>query len=507
MKQHASSASSPGGERRDASILIVEDEAIVAMDLRSRLADLGHAVCGIADTAARAVQLAREATPDLVLMDIRLKGGDDGIAAAEEIRRNADLPVVFVSAYTDDATVGRAVRAEPDGFLTKPFDERTLAVTIQTALIRRAAAAARASEQLSRIGEPLAGLFDAFPDPLILIDAGGRVVLLNRRAQSLLGRTCYEFVGRPLETLVRCTARPRSPTSPLELGGPEQDERYLEGVLSDGTTVSLKTVSLRTWGRPNSITGIVIREERSDVDERSAIARTKAGRHLAGLIAGELTPPIREIASLARRVVSKLAADDDARGDARSIVDLATRLRRTTEELRKVARAPSKRERIDANALVASLAGVARWIAGPKIEVQIRPASSPLWIEAESVRLTDALLELLIRAARATREGGGIGLSVVPVDVDGAQSPLGVRAGRYVVIEVRDGGGAMAPVALDRLFEPGAESWASEGALCLAIALSAARSVGGALELSSNPATGDNTVSLYLPRAARDGRT
>jgi CheY-like chemotaxis protein len=107
-----------------ARILIVEDEIIIARELEARLQGMEYEVVGIASSGREAIALAEEARPDLVLMDIVLKGDIDGIEAAEEIRRRLRLPVIFVSAYTDPETLRRAKITEPFAYIVKPFSER-----------------------------------------------------------------------------------------------------------------------------------------------------------------------------------------------------------------------------------------------------------------------------------------------------------------------------------------------------------------------------------------------
>jgi CheY-like chemotaxis protein len=115
-------------------ILIVEDEAIVAMDIEERLAAMGYAVAGHASTGEQALALVEMHHPDLVLMDISLQGSMDGITAADEIRRRFHVPVIFLTAYSEDTTLERAKLAEPFGFILKPFDDRELKSAIEIAL-------------------------------------------------------------------------------------------------------------------------------------------------------------------------------------------------------------------------------------------------------------------------------------------------------------------------------------------------------------------------------------
>ncbi len=123
----------------DISILIVEDEAIVAADLAAKLRRLGYTVCGSAERGEDALDLARERCPDLVLMDIRLAGEMDGVETAERIRRECDVPVIYLTAHSDRVTLDRAKRTEPFGYLLKPFDELELETHIEMALYKHQA--------------------------------------------------------------------------------------------------------------------------------------------------------------------------------------------------------------------------------------------------------------------------------------------------------------------------------------------------------------------------------
>ena len=111
-------------------ILIVEDEMFVALDIEAAVNKAGHRVVGFAGTAERAVTLADEMRPDLVLMDIRLPGDRDGVDAAIEIRQRFDIPSLLISGYADAETRARAEPAQPLGFIGKPFDHALLALAL-----------------------------------------------------------------------------------------------------------------------------------------------------------------------------------------------------------------------------------------------------------------------------------------------------------------------------------------------------------------------------------------
>ena len=119
-----------------ARILVVEDEKIVAKDMQNGLKRLGYAVPVVASSREEAIEKVVETRPDLVLMDIALKGDMDGTVAAEQIRNRFNVPVVYVTAHADEHTLQQAKLAEPLGYITKPFEERELHAAVEMALYR-----------------------------------------------------------------------------------------------------------------------------------------------------------------------------------------------------------------------------------------------------------------------------------------------------------------------------------------------------------------------------------
>lgn len=117
-------------------ILIVEDEVITAMEIQSRLENAGYTVSAIVSSAEEAIAGLSSNRPDLVLMDIRLRGNLDGIQAAEAIRRRYDIAVVYLTAYADGETLQRAEATQPYGYIFKPFEERDIYTTVEMAIYK-----------------------------------------------------------------------------------------------------------------------------------------------------------------------------------------------------------------------------------------------------------------------------------------------------------------------------------------------------------------------------------
>ncbi len=115
-------------------ILIVEDELIIAEDLKDILESLDYEVCGIAISAREALQLLEEHAPDIALLDIQIKGGKDGIELANDINEQFKIPFIFLSSHADAATLERAKQVKPFGYLVKPFQEKDIHTTVEMAL-------------------------------------------------------------------------------------------------------------------------------------------------------------------------------------------------------------------------------------------------------------------------------------------------------------------------------------------------------------------------------------
>lgn len=197
------------------SILIVEDENISAMNLQRKLEKLGYPISGVASSASSAVQQAHEKRPQLVLMDIALKGGQDGIDAARKIK-TLDIPVVYLTALSDDGTINRAKETDPFGYLVKPLEERSLHITIEIALYKHQVehrlkeeitARRKTEDELERSNEELEQFASVashdLREPLRTMSCYLR--LLQRESQNQLNSKSNEYLDFALKTASRMT--------------------------------------------------------------------------------------------------------------------------------------------------------------------------------------------------------------------------------------------------------------------------------------------------------------
>jgi len=178
-------------------ILVVEDEAIVALGIQSSLERLGYEVVGRAGTGAEALALAEQARPDLVLMDVMLDGsGMDGIDTASELHERFNLPVVYLSAVTDEQTLDRAKRTDPFGYLVKPFKDHELSLAIEVALYK-----SRTEQRLQENERLLSTTLGSLAEAVVSTDTEGRVSYLNPAAAVMLGVEPEQALGREIAAL------------------------------------------------------------------------------------------------------------------------------------------------------------------------------------------------------------------------------------------------------------------------------------------------------------------
>ncbi|HLN33216.1 MAG TPA: PAS domain S-box protein [Gemmataceae bacterium] len=243
----------------NARVLVVEDEAVVAMDIEHRLINLGHTVVGVTARGEEAVRLAKELRPDLILMDIHLQGDMDGVTAAEQIQECFEVPVVYVTAHADEVTIQRAKISGPFGYVLKPFDERELRTVIEMALYKHEAdRKLRASER--RYAMMLASIADA----VIATDIQGRVTFLNRVAEKLTGWSLADATGRAVADVFRVvdeeTRQPASDAVDRVLGEGVAVEGAGERILlrSDGREVVIDDSVSPIRDEQGRCTGVVL---------------------------------------------------------------------------------------------------------------------------------------------------------------------------------------------------------------------------------------------------------
>ncbi len=191
----------------EARILIVEDDGIIGRHIQNILNRLGYRVLGVASSGQEAIELTNQQVPDLILMDISLQGDMDGVDVADFIRRRFDIPIVYLTAYNDEATLRRAKISDPFGYILKPFDERTLHATIVMALHKH-----ELELLLKENEERLRSLVENQAEGLVIVDPNETFSFANPAAVEIFGNPEGGLIGRTL----------------AEFTSPQQLERIME---------------------------------------------------------------------------------------------------------------------------------------------------------------------------------------------------------------------------------------------------------------------------------------
>lgn len=180
-------------------VLIVEDEAILMEFLNRMLISLGYDVVGTAATGADAVDLALKQSPGIILMDIHLRGKMDGVEAARRIHESKDIPVIFLTAHSDEVTVERAKASSPYGYLVKPIEARELAIAMEVVTVRHAMEA-----ELRRSNMKFRALLDASPDTILRLSRDGTLLESSVRATHITEVLAADVVVRALACINQC---------------------------------------------------------------------------------------------------------------------------------------------------------------------------------------------------------------------------------------------------------------------------------------------------------------
>ncbi len=431
-------------------LLLVEDEALIALELERRLARMGFDVVGVADNSQDAMTLFLDAEPDLVLMDICILGPVDGVETARAISRISDVPVVFLTAYADDETLRRTADVSPYGYVIKPFDERTLSATLTVALQRHAV------DTQARL---LGAAVESATIGISLVDVRGptaRVIFVNRAFVVMSGRTRDELVGMP-PCLVGADS---SGEIERRLLGAIVRRRHDDGVIRgrrpDGTrfwaSVTVSPVPSR-FGHVEHMLVFhkdITAQREAEAQLVDALRLETIGRMTAG-IAHDFNNVLGAIVAFA-----EFACEGDpqsARADLEEILHAARRGAMFTRKLLDYSRSHD-----GASAGVADLAQVVAEsqpmvsrIAGPRVRVDVQlEGDSPVVVGIDATSLEQVLMNLVSNARDALLNGG-----VVQVRVSRPTVPSGaLEAGCYARLEVIDNGAGIDAQTRARVFEP-----------------------------------------------------
>ena len=458
------------------SVLVIEDDPVVGPDIRDALTRLGYEVFGPVVTGADAVRSAKEHQPDLCLVDIRLVDDMDGIDAAGIIRSHVDTAIVYLTAYEDEATLQRAKRTQPHGYLLKPFAERDLRTTIEVALYKH-----RLEEFAAERERWFAASIQSTDDAMVAIDAQGVVTYVNPVAARLAAAPGDAGQGKRLDEVFRV----------VDAGGGQPALPPGDGfrVAADERIVAFRDVTERRR-----------LEKRAAMAERVATAGTLAAG-MAHEIANPLTYILTNVKAVKDDLMALGARGGELQGKLGEMTMLLSEAIAGIERVGLVARnlvrfAGATRERrqfLDLPDIVDGAVRVAENLLRHRAHVEMVLGATP-YVDAAEHELTQVIVSLLSNAVDA-------------LDGERDQNRIVVRTytddvGRAVV-EIRDNGRGAAPEVLRRAFEPFFTTKTSGAGLGLALSRRVVTELGGEIVLTSEPGRG-TVARMTLPPARHD---
>ncbi|BDI15632.1 histidine kinase [Nostoc cf. commune SO-36] len=240
-------------------ILVVEDEVIVARTIASQLSQLGYIVTGTASSGKAAIAKALETQPELILMDIILKGEMDGITTASKIREQLDVPVIYLTAYGDEHTLERAKITQPFGYVVKPFTTKDLKIAIEIAILKH-----QLESELRENRDQLATLLNSMSDAVIATNEQGTVTFMNPAAEALTGWQQKDALGHEATKIFHIVNEVTEATleNPVTKVLREQQVVYLAEFTSlitkNGKRIPIGDSASPLKRRPDQINGVVI---------------------------------------------------------------------------------------------------------------------------------------------------------------------------------------------------------------------------------------------------------
>jgi PAS domain S-box-containing protein len=486
-----------------ARLLIVEDENIIAKDIQRRLTRLGYSVPAIASSGRDALQKTADVRPDLVLMDIVLKGDMDGVDTAARVQTRFQIPVVYLTAYADEHTWQRAVAMAPFGYVLKPVIDRQLQTVIEIALDKH-----RTERHIAASEKQLFTTLRCVGDAIIATNTEGRITFMNPAAEFLTGWSQDDAYGQHVEQVCRIVVEAtQSPVvHPLReamrierIGRPHNDRLALITRHGQRLPIEENATPLRDEHGVTIGSVLVFRDitARQRTEEALLTARTlEAVGTLAGGIAHNFNNILMVI--MGRLSLAKL--------HVRSNEPLSTQLseaERATQQATDVARqlltfaqggTPVKQLTTLRPLLQETCQ---RTLAGSQTQY-IVTAGDDLWsIEVDRGQIRQVFHNIIVNAREAMRAPGTLRMLAENVTLSDTDR-LPLAAGPYVQISIIDQGEGIPPAHLDKVFHPYFTTKERGRGLGLAIAHAIVEKHNGQILITS--VVGESTVvHIYLP--------
>ena len=493
-------------------ILIVEDEAIVAMDLKLQLQDLGYGVVGMASSGEEAIALAGRLRPNLVLMDISLGAGMDGIEAAHHAQA-LGIPVVFLTAFADETTLARAKDSGPYGYLLKPFDERTLHSTIEMALYRHLM-----EQELKASESRLRAIIEHALDLVVILDPSGRVTYSSPAAGRILGYAPGERVGLPGAELIHPEDLGLYRQVLTELMQDPGGSRILEirVMHKNGSPRLMEAVSHNALNVPG-VHGIVVNarditeRREAELDRQGMEAKVQQAQKLeslgvlAGGIAHDFNNLLMGIMGHAGLALMEFGLEPGLRRRLQQIETAATRAAELTNQLLAYSgRGKFHVEPLALSRLMDEMESLLETVISKKAILEHRHAPGLPPIEGDATQIRQVVMNLITNASDALGDRSGrITISTGTME-SGPLTPCVAGTppdGEAVFLEVADTGSGMDAATMQRIFDPFFTTKFTGRGLGLAAVLGIMRGHHGAVQVVSQPGQG-TSFRLMFPRSS-----
>jgi PAS domain S-box-containing protein len=494
---------------KPARIVLVEDERIVALHLQQQLTSLDYEVAAVAASGRAALEFIVRERPDIVLMDIHIEGDMDGIETVSRIPDDLQIPVIYLTAYSEEATLERAQATRPYGYLIKPYSERELHATIQMALERgRAEAALRASEDRFR------SIVGAISEGIFIADAlTGVFVDVNHPGCAMFGYEPGGLTGETLDTLSSGVppyteaAAARWVALASRTGAPQRFDwqcRRKSGELF-WAEISIRVAPI---GRGEMMLAVVrdLTERRAIEEQLRQAQKIEAIGQLTGGIAHDFNNLLGVIIGNLDLLRDTHAGDEELSELSADALDAALRGAELTRQLLAFARRqPLQPQTLDLNELVDSTMRMLRRVLGERIEVSTSHEEPRTPVLVDRAQLEAALTNLATNARDAMPRGGKLILTTGRrcLDEDYAAVHPDVTPGQYAMIEVTDTGAGMSAEVKDRIFEPFFTTKDRDRGtgLGLSMVFGFLKQSGGHVSVYSEVGVG-TTFRLYLPSSS-----
>lgn len=489
-----------------ANILVVEDEKIIAKGIEKRLKGLGYAVAGLIGNGEEAAEKAAGFAPDLILMDINLGGGIDGIETARRIQLKLDVPVIFLTAFSDDDTLQRAKKTEPHGYILKPYEDKDLQTAIEIGLYRH-----KMERRLRENEQWLASTLGSIGDGVIATNAEGCVRFMNPLAERLTGWAHDDAVGRPLSEVFRIfdevTKEEKANPAYQTLKSGKPSELMANTILraKDGTEHPVDHSASPIQDTQGQLSGtvLVFRDitERRQLEQnlRQAQKMEAIGR-LAGGIAHDFNNIMMIISGFSDLLLDDENLSEEQREYIVNIQEAGKRAGALTQQImafsRKQLLMPSV---LNLNSVVRDMTVMARRLIGSSIELTTTMAPRLGSVKADPTQIGQIILNLVANARDAMPQGGNIAITTANVTMAAGEVSF-IPAGAYARLTVSDQGSGIPEDVLPQIFEPffTTKSLGQGTGLGLATVYGIVKQSGGYIIVTSKLQQG-TTFHVYFP--------